>query len=52
MSTNETHSNEIDLSLITKILLKNIGKIVIITIITTIIVMALVLYDHKNMYVL
>ena len=48
MSTNETHSNEIDLSLITKILLKNIGKIVIITIITTIIVMALVLYDHKN----
>ena len=48
MSTNGTHSNEIDLSLITKILLKNIGKIVIITIITTIIVMALVLYDHKN----
>lgn len=48
MSTNETHSNEIDLSLITKILLKNIGKIVIITIITTIIVMALFLYNHKN----
>jgi hypothetical protein len=41
-------TNEIDLSLITKILLKNLGKIVIITIITTIMVMALFLYDRKN----